>query len=68
MPRWLKRALYPLFWRGNPQSCPECGADVEMDAPLRRSRGLVWSDHGMRQHSITAMAAAIAEHQQPDVS
>ena len=63
MPRWVKRALYPLFWRYGPSRCEECGADVEMDAPLRRSRGLVWFDHGMQQHGVQAMAAAIEKHQ-----
>jgi hypothetical protein len=46
MPRWLKRALYPLFYRFGPSRCEECGADVEMDAPLRMPRSEVWRLHG----------------------
>ena len=46
MPRWLKRALYPLFYRYGPSRCEECGADPEMDAPLRMPRSEVWRLHG----------------------
>jgi len=65
MPRWLKRALYPLFYRYGPSRCEECGEEVELNAPLRASRGRIWFEHGAR-HGIQAMAAAIEKHQRPD--
>lgn len=56
MTRWLKRALYLLFWRFPPDRCDWCGAEVEMDAPLRASRGQIWADHG-RWHAGQRLAA-----------
>jgi hypothetical protein len=62
MPRWLKRALYPLFWRYGPSRCEKCGEEVELNAPLRASRDRIWMEHGA-WHGVQAMAAVIAEHQ-----
>jgi len=59
MPRRLKRALYRLFWRFPAELCLWCGADVEMDAPLRMSRGEVWAQHGER-HAEQLAAELVA--------